>query len=388
MKSAILNIQSTSPPPTLHVRMYSRVPLLICRYGKHLSQEQVAELVAPHPDTLALVNSWLHYNSVPPSSVSMIDGGSWLTLTGVPMTRANELLGASYELYRHTKTNETIIRTVGYALPGVLHAHVKTIAPTTFFASTQTLQMTPRSHPVRAAATEVKAASGKLAKVPSSREEEPEKNFVTPDYLRWLYGTFAYRPVSMHSNGLGIAGFNKLYPSDKDLTKFMSELRTDATDANFTVVKVNGGDYEPSHPSIEPNMNIQYASALTYPTPTTYYSIGGQYAINDTTGAPAPGDIYLEWYNYLIAQPTIPQTISVSYGSEERGLPPEYAEAICELFAKLGARGDSILFASGDDGTGPSNCTDGGGEVRFIPNFPASCTYDVFLSLRHMRKYK
>ncbi len=39
--------------------MLSRDPLLRCRYGAHLSKEQVAELVAPHPETLELVNSWL-----------------------------------------------------------------------------------------------------------------------------------------------------------------------------------------------------------------------------------------------------------------------------------------------------------------------------------------
>ncbi|KAF8261716.1 Pro-kumamolisin, activation domain-containing protein [Lactarius quietus] len=40
------------------------------KYGSHLSKEQVAELVAPHPDTLALVQSWLKHHGVPPSSIS------------------------------------------------------------------------------------------------------------------------------------------------------------------------------------------------------------------------------------------------------------------------------------------------------------------------------
>jgi hypothetical protein len=30
----------------------------------HLSKEQVAELVAPHPETLELVNSWVEYHGV------------------------------------------------------------------------------------------------------------------------------------------------------------------------------------------------------------------------------------------------------------------------------------------------------------------------------------
>ena len=376
MKSAILSIQSMSPTIPLHARMYSRVPLLICRYGKHISQEQVSELVSPHPDTLALVKSWLQYNGVPHSSVSATHDGDWLTLTGVPVSKANEILSASYELYRHTKTNETIIRTLGYALPEVLHAHVKTISPTTLFASTKTLRMTPRGHIVRPAVDQAKAASGKPMKVLLSREEEPEVNFVTPDYLRWLYKTFAYRPVSMRSNKIGIAGFINEYPSETDLTKFMTEFRADATDANFTVSKVNGG-YDESLPGVEANINIQYASAMAYPTPHTFYSIGGGTEYFTDDGKPAPGDVFLKWYEFLVARKNIPQTISISYGADERDFPPDYATAVCELFAKLGVRGVSILFASGDDGVGAGDCKGKDGKVQFIPLFPASCTYDV-----------
>ena len=46
------------PLTSLHSCIYSYMPLLIPRYGRHLSQEQVAELIAPHPampgDTLSL----------------------------------------------------------------------------------------------------------------------------------------------------------------------------------------------------------------------------------------------------------------------------------------------------------------------------------------------
>ncbi|KAI9449009.1 peptidase S8/S53 domain-containing protein [Lactarius psammicola] len=41
------------------------------KYGAHLSKEQVAQLVAPYPDTLNLVNSWLEERDIPPSSVSI-----------------------------------------------------------------------------------------------------------------------------------------------------------------------------------------------------------------------------------------------------------------------------------------------------------------------------
>lgn len=71
--------------------------------------------------------------------------GNLLTLTGVSVSEVNDLLGASYKLYRHSETNETILRTLGYSLPEGLHSLVQTVlTPTTHFASQRTLSQTPR----------------------------------------------------------------------------------------------------------------------------------------------------------------------------------------------------------------------------------------------------
>ncbi|KAH9038203.1 Pro-kumamolisin, activation domain-containing protein [Lactarius pseudohatsudake] len=146
-------------------RLHSRVPLLRFRYGAHLSKEQVAELVRPHPDTLELVTSWLTHHGVQPSSISTTHGGAWLTISNVLVSQANQMLGASYQLYRHAKVNDTIIRTVSYALPNVLHAHIQAVAPTTFFASARTLRQALRRRPVEAAGVlaELETASASLA---------------------------------------------------------------------------------------------------------------------------------------------------------------------------------------------------------------------------------
>lgn len=84
---------------------------------------------------------------MPPSSISTTHGGCWLTIVGMPVSQAKNLLGASYELFYHPGMNETVLRTVGYALPTALHIHVRAIAPTTAFTSTRLLQPeeTPRS---------------------------------------------------------------------------------------------------------------------------------------------------------------------------------------------------------------------------------------------------
>jgi tripeptidyl-peptidase-1 len=93
-----------------------------------------------------------------PSSISMTQGSGWLTVAGMPVSKANELLEASYQLYYHAGTNETILQTVGYALPTVLHIHMQIIVPTTAFMSMCLLQ--PEQMPRRLSGGGVNATSG------------------------------------------------------------------------------------------------------------------------------------------------------------------------------------------------------------------------------------
>ena len=346
------------------------MPPLRCRYGAHLSREQVAQLVAPHPDTLELVYSWLEHHDVPSSSISTnrTHGDSWLTVTSVLVSKANKLLGASYQLYQRTGTNDTtILRTIGYALPAVLHPHVKTVVPTTYFGSTRTLSQTPGRRSVGETAD---VASRELPTALSSRDDG-----IVPSALRSLYRTNLYEPAAIDRNVLGVAGFLKSYPSPADLRTFMTKYRTDAVAADYKVTRINGGGYDPEHPDAEANLNMQYTQAMAFPTPHIFYSVGKWTKASIKTKKPVRGDAFLEWVNYLKRQPTVPQTLSIPYGGFEKDFPPEYADALCRLFAELGTRGVSIIFPSGDEGVGEGDCkaSDGSGRVQFIPEFPASC---------------
>ncbi|KAH8981701.1 peptidase S8/S53 domain-containing protein [Lactarius akahatsu] len=317
------------------------------RYGVHLSREQVTDLVAPHPDTIQLVHSWLEHHRITSSSVSVTHGGSFLTVTAVSVSQANDLLGASYQLYTHTKTNETIVRTLGYSLPVVLHGHVQTVAPTTFFSSPLTQWQTPRKRS--------DVAAVRPGKSPSRRDDAD----VTLASLRWLYSTVTYVPSAMDRNKVGVTGYNEEYPSPADLKSYMLKYRPDGIDATYVVELVNGGKYDPSNPGTEANLNIQLSEGMTYPTPHIFYS----------TKASPSGDSFLAWLNAVLSEQNVPQTITTSYGFFENVFPKSYAIRVCNLFAQLGARGASVLFASGDDGVGRGDCS------RFTPIFPATCPY-------------
>jgi len=131
----------------------------------------------------------------------------------------------------------------------------------------------------------------------------------------------------------------------------------------------------------EANLDSQFAFGLTWPTPGTFWSTAGQPPfIPDAQTPNNTNEPYGEWLDFIIAQTDgIPRTISTSYGDFEQTVPEAYARRLCAGFAQLGARGISLLFASGDNGVGgnPTECltNDGRNTTAFLPAFPASCPF-------------
>ena len=334
--------------------------------------------MAPRPETLDLVTTWLQHHGVSNSSISTTHGGGWLTVSRMPVSQANKLLNASYQLYRHNVTNDTIIRTIRYSLPHALHTHVQTVVPTTTFVSTSALQQTPLKRPVRAAAAWGNATLGEPGTTLSKRDF-----IVMPQNLRWLYKMTTYRLAAKDRNRIGIVGMINQYPSETDLALFLAAFRSDAKDPTLTIpiVPVNGGGFDPSHPGDEANTDLQYTVALTFPTQPTFYSTGGDIDWLPS-GMPNSGDAYLGLLGYLLSLPDsdLPQTVSISYGTDERILPQDYTFAVCGLFSILGGRGVSVLVSSGDSGVGIGNCKDSNGSFYFSPLFPASCAGGFHLS--------
>ncbi len=59
---------------------------------------------------------------------------------------------------------------------------------------------------------------------------------------------------------------------------------------------------------------------------------------------------YLEYFTYLLKleDSQLPQTLTTSYGENEQSVPRAYAEKVCQMIGQLGARGVSVIFASGE----------------------------------------
>ncbi|RDB15869.1 putative tripeptidyl-peptidase SED2 [Hypsizygus marmoreus] len=347
------------------------------RYGQHLSKAEAESLVAPHPNSVAVVDAWLEHHGIAPEDViHRSGGGDWVTVR-VSVAQAERMLGTKYNVYNHPASSQQVVRAMSYSLPREIHSHVDVVAPTTYFGTLRSMRTTsflqPNIKPIEDTAPAPDLTFNINAAVPSSCSTT-----ITPACLRALYNTSTYVPSATGVNKLGVAGYLQQFANRADLQTFFNRFRTDAAGSSYTTVLVNGGGDNQANPGVEANLDIQYTTGISFPTPNIYYSTGGSPPFIPDSDTPTnTNEPYLDWLNFLLAQSTIPQVITTSYGENEQSVPHDYAIRVCDLFAQLGSVGTTVFFSSGDSGVGGSDCltNDGTRTKLFQPAFPASCPF-------------
>jgi tripeptidyl-peptidase I len=113
-------------------------------YGKHLSKAEVDTLtyfssphnahyfqveafVAPKPETVSAVNNWLNANGLNATKIS--PAGDWLAMS-LPVSKANDILGAEFSIFKEQATGKDSINTLSYAIPASLKGHIELVHPT------------------------------------------------------------------------------------------------------------------------------------------------------------------------------------------------------------------------------------------------------------------
>ncbi|ESK88090.1 tripeptidyl peptidase a [Moniliophthora roreri MCA 2997] len=349
------------------------------RYGQHLSKEEVEALVAPHADSTAAVEEWLEFYSAKGETST---SGEWITIR-LPVADAERMLNAKYGLYHHDKSKDTVLRTLSYSLPRELMAHVDVVSPTTYFGTLKSMRTTSFLQPELDVAIEKGTINFGADIEPGSDATVPAScgTTITPSCLKGLYNTTNYTPRAASQNSLGVAGYLDEFANHADLRTFLARFLPSASDqagSDFTTIRVNNGGDDQNDPGVEANLDIQYTIAMSFPTPNTYYSTGGSPPFNPDSQTPTnTNEPYLDWLNFILDQTSIPLVFTTSYGDDEQTVPQDYANKVCDLFMRLGARGSSVLFSSGDFGVGGGDCATNDGTNRrlFQPAFPASCPW-------------
>lgn len=208
-------------------------------------------MVAPHPETIDLVDSWLTAHNIDLSSAQRENGGSWLTVV-VSVDQASRMLNTTYNLYRHAQSDDYVVRAMSYSLPTVLHGHIGTVAPTTYFGTMRSMKATNRLQPeIKTIENDNEVAHklvgpGSLATVPASCSTT-----ITPSCLRALYNTSTYVPQATTKNSIGVAGYLDEFANRADLQTFFQRFRTDAVGGTFTTVRVQNGGDDQTDPGVE-----------------------------------------------------------------------------------------------------------------------------------------
>ena len=376
-------------------------------YGKHLSAAAVRTLVQPAMETIRLVTEWLDAYQV--TEFSFSPAKDWIILS-LPVKKVEQLLSTTYFTFQEQSSNDTLVRAPNWSLPWHLHSCIETVQPTnSFMRMTKQNKRTEPAEPHWFLAGKIPTYEEMVKEdlldrghidIPD-QEDVPDKPTVaqacnrlaiSPLCIRTLYGTLGYAVQAPEGNGIGLVNYNGESNNRSDLHAYLQLYRKDAAIAGvahtFRTEIINGGRDQQSPLSeeqlksmvdFEGALDIQAILGSSFPIPVTAYNVGGEPPWqDDTSTASSENEPYLEWIQHVMAQEDIPPVIFTSYADEEQTVPESYARRVCQGFAQLGARGISVIFASGDHGVGQDGrCkdTDTSQGPQFVPMFPASCPY-------------
>lgn len=341
-------------------------------------------------------------------------GSDWIKAS-VPVRQAETLLHSKFYQFVHDDDGNTLVRTLEWSIPGHLRDHIDVIQPTNSFFQTvpqdryggipkpqwdldgrlPTYEELMEEDLIERGHLDVPA----LKDLPAHPTVDQACNrlAVSSLCLRVMYGTLDYEVQQQppdNTNKVGLVNFLGNNNNRSDVARYLEIYRPDAAAAGaadaFETILINGAvdQQTPNTPEqmeraagLEGALDVETLIGVAYPVPVVAWNVGGrppfQASQNKIQNSNEP---YMEWLHYLLAQEdgTLPQVISISYADEEQTVPESYAKRICEVFAHLGARGVSVIVASGDEGVGKdSKCfsNDGSDKPKFQPTFPASCPF-------------
>jgi tripeptidyl-peptidase I len=331
-------------------------------YGKFLSKEELKKIMRiPTSSVRRVVKFFQSYEKDIKIKLNAYEDALQVEMNSV---LANEIFKTKMNVYKHVEieTASDIIRTMdGYTLP--LPDDIEFIGNLEEFPNIWMLQSEDNNnenniitkHAIDANdAGDWPISCGKCANGLFGKR-------VTPAVLTAAYH-LGNSPNGTAKGSIAVAEFTQVYWDQEDLDLFASECQLKNISIDMH------GDNKPSqcHVSIiiRPNLckeallDIETIKGIAGSIPlSNYYT--DQYSI-------------LDWSETINALDNPPLVHSVSYGNDEtQQSSVQYMYQVNIAMQKLGVRGLTILFASGDDGVYGRR----GSGKRFHPSFPATSPY-------------
>ncbi|KAJ7212548.1 family S53 protease-like protein [Mycena pura] len=346
-------------------------------FRKWLSMEDVKSFMQPSAETVAAFNSFASANGLESTVIS--PNGDWMSIT-LPVSQANRLFDAKFEKFAHASLTQSITRTLSVSLPSELVGHVKVLHPTTEFTDPLTRRGPIAGSPISPLGKGSSGGGGNGGgggggsnpPNPPNQTVPCNSNFpngvITPTCLQNLYG-IPTTAATEQSNTLLVTGYIDDFAQSADLSAFLKLERKDIlTNETFALLTTADGQNPQGtlQAGVEANLDMEYTVGIATGVPATFLSVGGgdfPTALLDTT-------------TFLDGLENPPSVMTTSYGTGELFVGSSLATSICDGYMALGARGISVLFASGDGGVrgthdDPTVCNNN----TFMPDFPATCPF-------------
>lgn len=290
---------------------------------RFLSLDEVNSILQSKPEDLNKVINWLRSFGIDTYEVA---NSNDMIKVHTTVEKAEKLLSAKFEVFQ--AKNKQVIRTRSYSLPTDIAECIDFIGGTTDFPARSTLKHSTKSN---------------------------APNFgTTPAVIKEQYDV---KDKGSNPNNLqGIASFLDQFISEDDLKDFFD----DFSYPQYKVQKIIGPN-DPQKPGDEASLDIQYIMSIGEAIPTWVWSTAGRHEKQEP---------WLDWLFAVSNATLIPKLFSVSYGEPEEEITTAYQLRVGVEFQKLGARGVSLLYASGDSGPDCSkDCK------KFRPGFPCGSPY-------------
>lgn len=288
-------------------------------YGKHLTAEQANAVTAPTKASLDAVVSWLSTDVS--ARVEVAAGGNTVRAT-MSVAGAMRTFSTSFREYTEVNVGANAPRTVRHATAYAVPEHLEDVVEHVYGLHGLPLPVTDKR---------VVGAGTPPA--------------VTPSVLEEAYGIKGVKPSGSLKNRQAVAEFQGQTMNVTDLAKFF-ELYVPKADQKDDKVYKFHGEPKQGGEGIEALLDIQAMMGLSPGIKTEFY---------EQMSADFCSDLK-NWTTLLLSASDIPNVHSISYGWQGNLTRLQCTDAkvkdIDLDYQKLAARGISIIFASGDSGSG------------------------------------
>jgi len=296
-------------------------------YGQHISLKELNELISPQKEEVLDLLRWLKHQGI---QSEWLPATGWIKITS-NVKNMEKLLQCSFSMWENVMTTgETILRcSDSYVLPAEFGGLIEFIAPVHGF---------PRTTPA--------LRKMKMKEKHITKRQDNYTN-ITPDEINGRYN-MTLTNTSFGVNNTQAVWENQASYNPNDTLLFFQTFLPKLV--GQTIVKTLGDI--PNNPAgeadEEASLDVQYIMGIGAFAPSYSYNYGEM----DVFAA------FLHWVTDLASDPRPPLVHSVSYGQYGGDYNVTIVDRISNEWMKLGTRGVTVLFASGDDGVGCNgNCT-------------------------------